>query len=366
MNTPAISIIVPIYNGEAYLRECLDSVLTQSFRNFQVVCINDGSTDGSAAILSEYAAADERFEVITQKNAGLSHSRNVGIRHAKGDYVQFLDCDDRLTPDALAILYEQAVKKQLDILYYDGEAFFDSFTVDSEEMKRYKSLYLCKTTIDGVLSGLNMFQTLVEARSYRASACLQFIRRAYILENALDFYEGIYYEDNIFTLKSMTKAQKTGYCHKALYERRVHADSIVTSRKDYKHLRSYVIAYTEMAQYALANNFPVPVKQGITSALYMLRKQADDVYDSLTAAELSVAAKEDPDYDIVITWWQNSGRKNASANPLGRKIDVLSCRLRNGMRILRTQGVAAVLKRLFGPRVCDKLRRIGRHFTGAK
>ncbi len=361
MTTPTISVIIPVYNGEAYLQECLDSVLSQSFQDLQIICINDGSTDNSAAILADYAARDQRIEVITQANAGLSHSRNVGIKAAAGQYIQFLDCDDRLAPDAFSTLYKQASEQQLDILYYDGETFYDSPAVETGALKGYKSLYLCKTTINGVLDGLSMFQTLVEARSYRASACLQLLRRDYLLEKELFFYEGIYYEDNIFTLKSITQAQRTGYCHQKLYERRMHPGSIVTSHKNYKHLKSYIIVYIEMAQYTLSKGFPSCIMRGINANLRTLRSKADEVYRSLTAAEQRKAAQDDPAYELVVMLCRKPAEKALPSNVFLRIPALFFIRLRNGIRILRTQGLKALIKRLLGPQICDKLRQLQNH-----
>ena len=111
------SIIIPVYNVEKYLRDCLDSVLGQSFSDWEAICVNDGSTDHSASILEEYASRDIRITVISQPNGGLSAARNTGMNAAKGDYVIFLDSDDWLEADALktySALTEDVFLKILD------------------------------------------------------------------------------------------------------------------------------------------------------------------------------------------------------------------------------------------------------------
>lgn len=105
MNLPHISVIVPVYNTSPWLRKCLDSICAQSYRNLEILCINDGSTDNSAEILEEYAAKDTRIKVLTQQNAGLSAARNTGLAHATGEWVTGVDSDDYLYPG----VYEQAV-----------------------------------------------------------------------------------------------------------------------------------------------------------------------------------------------------------------------------------------------------------------
>ena len=104
-DSPLISVIVPVYNVEKYLRKCLDSICGQTYRNLEILCVNDGSTDGSAAILEEYAARDARIKVFTQPNGGLSAARNTGLEHATGEWVTGVDSDDYLEPDA----YEYAL-----------------------------------------------------------------------------------------------------------------------------------------------------------------------------------------------------------------------------------------------------------------
>ena len=98
---PKISIIVPIYNSERYLRECIESVIGQSFADMELVLVDDGSTDSSPDICSEYAAVDGRIKVVTQPNGGLSAARNKGIDAASGEYLFFIDSDDTIHHDAL-------------------------------------------------------------------------------------------------------------------------------------------------------------------------------------------------------------------------------------------------------------------------
>ena len=104
MTNPLISIIVPVYNTEKYLCNCLDSILAQSYNNWEAICINDGSTDKSMSILEDYAKKDKRIKIINQENKGLSETRNIGMKKAKGDYIMFLDSDDFWHQEALYVL----------------------------------------------------------------------------------------------------------------------------------------------------------------------------------------------------------------------------------------------------------------------
>ena len=120
------SIIIPVYNGEAYLRQCLDSIASQTMKDFEVVCVNDGSTDASGAILSEYASRDTRFRVHSQQTAGVGVARNRGLEISKGEYVLFVDADDELCEaDALERLVDLAEREGLDALFFDAATRFD-------------------------------------------------------------------------------------------------------------------------------------------------------------------------------------------------------------------------------------------------
>lgn len=113
-----ISIIIPVYNVEKYLAKCLDSILVGNAFTGQVICVNDGSTDGSAAILEEYAQKYPNIEIITQLNVGLSAARNAGIKAAKGEYICFVDSDDYWEENVLGGLMEQVERDKLDVLRF--------------------------------------------------------------------------------------------------------------------------------------------------------------------------------------------------------------------------------------------------------
>lgn len=116
---PTVSIIVPVYNAEKFLKRCLDSILNQEYADFELLLIDDGSEDTSGVICDSYAAADERVRVIHQANAGVSNARNLGLCNARGEYLQFLDSDDWITPNATKLLVEAAVQYGCDLVIAD-------------------------------------------------------------------------------------------------------------------------------------------------------------------------------------------------------------------------------------------------------
>ncbi|MDD7438032.1 MAG: glycosyltransferase [Bacteroidales bacterium] len=121
---PKISIIIPVYNVERYLRRCLNSVANQTFADWEAICVNDGSPDRSALILEEYAADDPRFKIITKENGGLSDARNVGMSHTTGDYIMYLDSDDLIHPQTMEIALQLAQRDGSDIVSWYKDPLF--------------------------------------------------------------------------------------------------------------------------------------------------------------------------------------------------------------------------------------------------
>ena len=116
---PAVSIIVPVYNAETTLRHCVDSILSQEFTDFELLLVDDGSQDSSGSICEEYAGRDARVRVIHQENSGVSAARNNALDRARGEYLQFLDSDDWITPDATRLLVRTAREHQCDLVIAD-------------------------------------------------------------------------------------------------------------------------------------------------------------------------------------------------------------------------------------------------------
>ena len=183
------SIIIPVYNVEHYLRECLDSVLNQTFSDWEAICVNDGSTDGSVLVLDEYASIDERIIVITQSNAGTAAARNTGLKVAKGDYIFFLDGDDWLESNTL-----QSIADQLDgedVLCFSGRRYF-------EELKEYHQAD--QLSERQYKSGMDYYNDNALLPRDFAFVCvvLRVYKRSFIIGHQLCFYDDVSYEDNLW------------------------------------------------------------------------------------------------------------------------------------------------------------------------
>ena len=111
-----VSVIIPVYNTEKYLRECLESVISQTFTDIEIICVNDGSTDSSLAILEEYASNDKRIKVLKQKNKGAGSARNFGLKYATGEFLSFLDSDDFFENNFIEQMYSKAKETNADLV----------------------------------------------------------------------------------------------------------------------------------------------------------------------------------------------------------------------------------------------------------
>ena len=135
--TPKVSVIVPVYNTSAYLRECLDSIINQTLKEIEVICVDDGSTDGSLDILKEYAKKDKRFTIITQQNTSAGAARNAGLVVAKGEYLSFLDSDDFFAPEMLEEMYNKALAVIADICICNSSRLEDNNISMNYELKTF-------------------------------------------------------------------------------------------------------------------------------------------------------------------------------------------------------------------------------------
>lgn len=236
-----LSIIVPIYNVAQYLPVCLSSVLSQSFCDYEVICVNDGSTDDSRSVLSDLLAECDASKavVLDQENQGLSAARNAGLRAAKGDYVLFLDSDDWLELNALELLSKQLEDE--DIICFNGRRYF-------EDKDTYEMPDAIVSETD--LSGWDYYNRHALAHRNFAFVCvvLRCYRRQFLLENNLWFKPGIFHEDNLFTPLTCFHAKSVKVIPDVLYNYRVRSSSIMTTRS-LKHWQDIISTANELAEF---------------------------------------------------------------------------------------------------------------------
>lgn len=187
---PKVSVVIPVYNTAPYLHQCLDSVLAQTLREIELICVDDGSTDGSAAILKEYASKSPvsrtSINILTQENAGQSVARNIGTAHARGEYIYYLDSDDTLHPHALERLYQVAEALRLDVLFFDAEVLYETDTL-REQFQHAEGYYHSMAQITAPCTGAELLTQLSEKRMYRVSHACNFRGQSFCGKMALPF-----------------------------------------------------------------------------------------------------------------------------------------------------------------------------------
>lgn len=210
MSTPKVSVIIPVYNVQDYLRECLDSVVNQTVREIEIICVNDGSTDNSGAILEEYAARDCRFVVVHQENAGQSVARNRGLDLARGEFISFLDSDDFWERNMLEKTLQVMENPEIDIVMF----FFQTFGENPWEPERgvlahHKPIYS------------EMWEKINAIISMYYVVWNQLYRRDFLMKYGIRFLEGCLYEDNHFSIKSVYYCRNIAILPERLYHYRI-------------------------------------------------------------------------------------------------------------------------------------------------
>lgn len=223
----AFSIIVPVYNVEQYLKQCLDSIVKQTFEDFEVICINDGSTDNSFNILKEYARKDNRFKLISQENQGQGIARNKGIDIATGKYLLFVDPDDWIEANTLELIYKRAEKCQANVLQFDYDIYNNS-----KKTHKYKNFYqIAKRKFGYNLKKYDYYNWQIFKKNMFREIGFAVWNKAYltsyIKKNNIRFAPSKIGEDHIFTIKSVILTHKVHYLNSMLYHYRNRENSSV-------------------------------------------------------------------------------------------------------------------------------------------
>ena len=217
-----VSIIVPIYNVEKYLIEALDSVVNQTYKDLEIICVNDGSKDNSRKILEEYKNKDSRIIIVDQENQGLAGARNSGLNIASGEYIYFMDSDDYIKSDLVELNVDIMKKYSPDLICFGSDI---SGVTDSNLLKyinpEFKGLYLN--------SKKNIFKTNIHVWN-------KFYKKELLDAWNLKFCEGLLFEDIYFNFIYFLRATKLYYLQDKLYTYRVRENSIMNDNKSFKSL----------------------------------------------------------------------------------------------------------------------------------
>lgn len=216
-----VSVIVPVYNQEKYIKRCLDSLVNQTLQDIEIICVNDGSTDSSANILAEYSEKDSRVKIINQVNSGLSEARNVGIKEAVGEYIGLVDSDDYVDLDFFEHLYNSAITNNCDIAC--GNIIRENNKKKREPFINYDKEYVVSTIKDKYVITKVPNHCYVWNKIYKRDA---------LISSGVTFIRGITYEDMPFTADILEKLGNLVCVPKVFYHYWINDKSIVKTPTD--------------------------------------------------------------------------------------------------------------------------------------
>lgn len=226
-----VSVIIPVYNVQKYLRQCMDSVIGQTLRDLEIICVDDGSTDESGKILDEYAGKDHRVRVIHKENTGYGHSMNVGFSAARGEYIGILESDDYADADMFESLYRIARENALDVV---KSSFYFYYSVPKE--KNEKQEIVSKILAGKTICPSTFFESkmeMVEFYNIKPTIWSSIYRNEFIRENKIQFLEtpGASYQDAGFSFKVMALAKRVQLLQQAyVHYRQDNENSSVNSK----------------------------------------------------------------------------------------------------------------------------------------
>ncbi len=271
-----VSVIIPVYNTGLFLKKCLDSIVGQSFDKYEVLCINDMSTDDSKNIIEEYR---DNYPFVylyeTGINSGQAEARNVGLKHARGKYISFVDADDYLNDkDALRILYENAEQSDASVVVFDAETEYE----DEECLKFGEPSVVSERIKDGIYKGKDYFRLFVNSPVTYVAVWRQFWKRDYLLNTNLFFVNNTApHEDLVFTFEAFLKVDTICRISLKLYKYRCRQNSSMTARNYRKRLKAYLGCYKEILRFINSYGCEEEIMEEICRYISLVRQSIIDM-----------------------------------------------------------------------------------------
>ena len=246
---PDVSVIVPVYNVEKYLNQCITSLLKQTLTNIEIILVDDGSTDSSGRLCDQFGSLDKRIKVLHKNNEGLGMARNSGVSIATGKYIGFVDSDDFVSSKMFEVLYNNAEKYSADASYCEKVRFYDGDRFEEKEKTENKKIevYTERQMSDYVLHRIGMPPESEKDTLYQTAVWLGIYRKTIIDEKSIEFVSErkLISEDIIFNIDFFLNCGKVIHCHQPLYYYRDNSNSLTKTYRADRFERN-VLMYQEL------------------------------------------------------------------------------------------------------------------------
>lgn len=257
-----ISIIVPVYNIQEYLEKCVKSIVKQTYKNLEILLVDDGATDNSGIICNDFALKDDRIKVIHKKNGGLSSARNEGIKHATGKYICFVDGDDFIREDYCEVLYNALIETKSDVSAVSYKEIKNSKT------RIYNSAARSKKDFDDKLTVYNRNETIIQFLHWKNfRIAWNKLYKTKILKD-IWFKEGATFEDMYFNYKVLSRSKRVAYVNSPCYNY-IRRDGSISTTYSEKNLNDFADAILDVF-YGVKENFPKLAKHNYYALLQWL------------------------------------------------------------------------------------------------
>lgn len=245
MQFPKVSVIIPFYNRKKHVKECINSVLKSSLELIEIICVDDGSTDGTRELLEKIQSKDSRIVLVKTGHRGAYEARWAGLQYARGEYVHFMDSDDLIVPTAYEELYNIANENGLDQLVFTAESFnADKHTPSEKKVKDGfdKHYHLAEACCGKVMGGKELFEALCRNKSFFVGFPMRILRREMIQGNKIPPCNALWHADNFYSVVWMYWAKRAMAIDRKFYKRRVHRASITMKKdEDATHFQSILV-----------------------------------------------------------------------------------------------------------------------------
>ncbi|GGF81845.1 glycosyltransferase family 2 protein [Wenyingzhuangia marina] len=253
MEEKLVSIIMPVYNVENYLKECLDSIINQTYKNIELILINDGSTDNSGFICDEYASQYKNIKVLHTKNGGQGAARNIGLKIAEGFYVYLIDSDDYISPSLIENCCSFAEKEKLDLVTFNTSLIVEKGATVQHHYNR-------SITPNKVYSNIELFNFMIANEEFCVPPWFYFYRLNFLKENNILFLEGYIYEDNLFTIKTLHANGKIGFLKEKLVFHRFNNQSTTGKKITNYKVKSLIKCQQSINDFYLINKGKIELR----------------------------------------------------------------------------------------------------------